>query len=130
PLDGPYAFGNFIDDAIQGRQIIIKSNGKSKRTYLYAADLIVWLLRLLVKGSNGGVYNVGSPVAVSVLELACKIASHAKTILQPKVLGADSDPFSCYVPKVSKAKNVFGLTVYTPINDAIDRTLRFYTTGL
>ncbi len=127
PLNGPYAFGNFIDDAINERQILIKGNGKSIRSYLYAADLVVWLLRLLVRGQKGNIINVGSPVALSVLELAKQIASRANSPLQPKILGAEDGVFSFYVPEVSKARNKFGLEVFTPIKDAIDRTFKFYS---
>jgi dTDP-glucose 4,6-dehydratase len=41
---------------------------------LYAADLVVWLLRILVRGRAGVPYNVGGDEAVSIGELAHRVA--------------------------------------------------------
>ncbi len=75
PLGKHFAIGNFILDAMQGRPVIVQSDGRAERSYLYAADLTVWLLRLLTGGNGGAVYNVGSQHAVSIGDLAKLTAS-------------------------------------------------------
>ena len=40
PLDAHFAIGNFLRDGLDNKDIIISSNGKIERSYMYLADLI------------------------------------------------------------------------------------------
>jgi dTDP-glucose 4,6-dehydratase len=73
PLRGHFAIGNFIADAAAGRDIVVTGDGAPLRGYLYAGDLAVWLLTLLVRGQAGAAYNVGSEDAVSIGDLAHRV---------------------------------------------------------
>jgi dTDP-glucose 4,6-dehydratase len=131
PLNGPYAAGNFVRDAIAGNPIRMASDGRPVRSYLYTADLCVWLLRMAVMGGSGQAYNVGSEHDVSIAELAQQLAAQAGT-----TVAASTDVVVCgdkllpprYVPDTNKARRELGLAQYTPLDAALDKTLRWART--
>ena len=126
PLDAHFAAGNFLRDAVRGGPIFVRGDGTAWRSYLYPADLIVWLLRVLVRGRRGSAYNVGSDEAVSTADLARLIANasepKAEVVIQSvKPQGAQN----IYLPNIERARNELQLTVATPLREAVRRTLRF-----
>ncbi len=79
PTDRHFAVGNFIRDAMDGHDIVIRGDGTPVRSYLYAADMVAWLLTILARGESGRAYNVGSDRGVSVSELANLVAATMPT---------------------------------------------------
>ena len=73
-FNGPYnkekhqflAISSFIDNVINNKDIIINGNGRNLRSYLYTADLVIWLLAILLKSENKSIYNVGGGGGVSL----------------------------------------------------------------
>lgn len=127
PLDIHYAFGNFIRDALDGKDIEIRGDGQDIRSYLYIGDATAWLLRLLVEPNNQ-IYNVGSSQAVSIESLACKIASQAKVPVNVTIHGRRSEVGnfrrSSYVPSTDKIAEAYpGLAEWTPLEETIAKML-------
>lgn len=132
PLDGHFAIGNFIADALAGRPISVHGDGTALRSYLYAADLAVWLWSMLLcpnlSGSNLAVWNVGSAEAISIADLACMVAQElcpglAVNIARTPIPGA---PRHRYIPDVRKAETELGLRLTIPLQEAIHRTADWY----
>lgn len=122
-LDIHFAAGNFIRDAIQGKEIIVHGNGLPCRSYMYASDLIVWLLHLLLHGENCEPYNVGSDETISIKDIAKKtskiLGGHGYKVMEIKDSGWN---LGRYVPDTSKAFVNHGLKKTVSIEDAIIRT--------
>ena len=127
PLDTHFAIGNFIRDALAGKDIIVKGDGTPRRSYLYASDLVIWLLHLLTSGANRTAYNVGSAEDLSIAELARVIAQRFGR--QVQVLGTPdpNKPIARYVPDISRARDAMGLVPKVSLADAIEKTARFHT---
>lgn len=123
PLAASFAAGNFIADLAHNRTIVMKSDGTSQRSYLYAADAAVWLLTILAKGKAGVPYNVGSQEEVTILELAQKIAAMASPPLTITMQGTASGGISDrYVPDTTLARDTLGLKAHIPLDEALKRT--------
>jgi len=124
PLDGHFAIGNFIRDAVAGQGIVVAGDGTPLRSYLYAGDLVAWLLTLLARGEAGAAYNVGSDAAVGIAELAQRVAAvgGSKAAVVVKGVANPKAPRARYVPCVARAR-ALGLDVWTPLDEAIRRTM-------
>ena len=139
PLDAHFAIGNFIRDTLKGDPIQIK-DGSPYRSYLYAADLAIWLWTILFKGSACHPYNVGSEHDTTISQLAETVAftlggsvqvSSTSPPLNPSSVSINtttphlnSSP-SRYVPDLKNA-HALGLEVRTPLTDAIRKTAQWY----
>lgn len=74
-LDDGRAFAEFLNCAVDGRNIILKSDGSAMRTYTYVADAMNAIFLIMDKGGNN-FYNVSSDEnLISIRELAELIAS-------------------------------------------------------
>lgn len=129
PLDAHFAIGNFIRNSLQREPILIKGDGTPYRSYLYAADLAIWLWTILLKGEPGLAYNVGSDQALTILELAHEVARLSDPPVKVVVRkSADPNtPLERYVPNVDRAKHDLKLDVCIGLSHAIRRTVKFHS---
>lgn len=130
PLDGFSAIGNFIGDAIAGRPIQVTGDGRPYRSYLHAEDLADWLWTILLKGSHGRPYNVGSEETISIGRLAVRV----RDLLAPDLevhIAQEAGPGlpPRYVPSVERARQELGLVVKISLDEAILRTAQWYRKG-
>lgn len=126
PLDGHFAIGNFIGDALSGGPIVVRGDGSPLRSYLYGADLAVWLLALLTRGGAGRCYNLGSDAAVSVGELAALVRDTLAPEAVVDLCGApEAGPRARYVPSIDRARSELGLEPWTDLPAAIAATARW-----
>ena len=131
PLDANFAIGNFIRDALERDHIEVKGNGTARRSYLYAAELAIWLWTILARGASGRPYNVGSEEDLSVADLARVVERVVRPGLPVHVAEAaatDEAP-ARYVPSSTRAETELGLTVRVGLDDAVLRTAQWYQTG-
>lgn len=121
-LDAQWAVGNFLADALAGRDIRVKSDGTALRSYMHMADLVAWLLTLLVQGKQGKPYNVGSDEAVTIADLALRVArfTGAKVVIEGKRDAING--YAHYVPSSFNAQMQLNLQTHIRLNDALART--------
>ena len=116
-----FAIGNFIQNCLDGKPIVINGDGTPLRSYLYADDLVEWLFAILERGKNRRPYNVGSDHAVSIRELAETVrrvlGSNSDIIVKGK-LDSGAMP-SVYVPDTSRVADELGLRVKILLEKAI-----------
>jgi len=124
-LDIHFAIGNFIRDALNGGPIIIESDGTPNRSYLYTADLAIWLWTILLRGDSGHAYNVGGEEGVSIAYTADSVARNVNPNIKVIIRGIPNPTASTeqYVPSTKRAQNELGLRDYFGLDEKIHRTI-------
>jgi dTDP-glucose 4,6-dehydratase len=128
PIDAHFAIGNFIRDAINGREILVKGDGSAIRSYQYAADLAIYLWTILFTGECNRAYNVGSEESTSIRTLADSVInslqSEANVVLE-RVLDSKHNA-NRYVPSTSRISNELGVTNQTSLSESIQKAARWW----
>lgn len=129
PLNAQFAIGNFIRDGLTGGPIVVNSDGSALRSYLYAADMTIWLWKILFKGTPGSAYNIGSANAFSIEETARCVSScfgnEVKVEIRKK-----RDPRMAterYIPCVDKARIELDLPEGIDLPESINRTIQWHS---
>ena len=128
PLNSGYAVGNFIRDALGGGPIDVRGDGSPFRSYLYSADLAIWLWTLLFSGRSCRPYNVGSADELTILELArtvARVVAPGMPVMVKREPALDRAP-ERYVPCVDRARCELGLTQQVRLEDALGRTASWH----
>ena len=129
PLDTHFAVGNFMNDCLQGRDIVIKGDGTACRSYQYASDLVVWLLKILTHGKNVRSYNVGSEESVTIADLAYQVSqvwsklSGKTTMVRIEGVARAGAPTHRYVPRTKRAREELGLKLSVSLEESLLKTL-------
>lgn len=127
-LDIHYAIGNFVRDALNGGPIRINGDGTPYRSYLYAADLAIWLWTIFLHDTPCQIYNVGSEEAVTIKDLAHLVSACAGDpppeiiISRHPVPGKEPER---YIPSVKKANKDLGLDSWIHLKESLYKTIRW-----
>jgi dTDP-glucose 4,6-dehydratase len=129
-LDGHFAIGNFLQAALAGQPIKLASQGKAMRSYLYGADLAVWLIVLLLEADPGSVVNVGSGQSTSIIDLATRVRDlvNSRLTVEPGNRSLVEERH-LYVPCIDGAQ-ALGLDAWTDLDRAITRTAIWHRRGV
>jgi nucleoside-diphosphate-sugar epimerase len=131
PLDRAFGIGNFLRDGLAGGPIELKGDGTPYRSYLYAADLAIWLWKILFRGAPATPYNVGSGDAVTMKEVAEAVAEAFDP--RPGVIirgtRVPGKPAERYVPDITLANTQLRLNATVSLSDAIRRTVEWLKRG-
>jgi dTDP-glucose 4,6-dehydratase len=128
PLNRNFAAGNFLRDALAGRDIVIAGDGTPIRSYLYAADMASWLWAILFRGQARRAYNVGSESALSIRALAEAVSAASGrnlTVVVRRVPAVSKAP-ERYVPSTRRALEELSLQPTADLGASLQRTLTWY----
>lgn len=124
PMDGHFAIGNIIRDALYSPEIVLHGDGTPVRSYLYSADLAVWLYDLLLRGTPGRAFNVGSDTPITIGNLARLV----RDLISPEkgitIKSANISKLATdiYLPDIHRAQQELALEVWTPLEISIKKT--------
>jgi dTDP-glucose 4,6-dehydratase len=101
-LDDGRVFGDFVRNILNDENILLNSDGKARRSFVYITDMITALFRVLIQGENRQAYNVAADAETEILELARMLCGlYPEKLLEVKF--ADSVGTVGYIRSVSIA---------------------------
>ncbi len=126
PLDSAFAFGNFLGAAMRGDAVIVSGDGTPVRSYLYSGDMVAWLWTMLIKGTPGRAYNLGSEHDISIGELAHRVAALIGGSVEVAGIPTPGARAHWHVPSTARSRAELGLEETVPLNDAIVRSAEWW----
>lgn len=120
----------FIRKAIDDELIPVFGDGHILRDFLYVDDLVECFLQVATcPAAYGEVFNVGTGIPISFIDLAKKIvevAGSGKVALTEFTKERKEVEPGDYYTDVSKVRKVLGWTPKTDLNEGLKKTIEFY----
>lgn len=121
------AMAQFIRNAVEGKDIVLKSKGLQKYSYVYIADAVSGIFKVLLDGVAGEAYNISSDYD------GCTLGEYAEYIAslgnRRVIYDIDDDPNSSRAQNAlldnSKIKSIGYKTMFT-VKEGLVRTYKIY----
>jgi dTDP-glucose 4,6-dehydratase len=122
PRNSKYVVGNFIENILKNQDISIKSNYNVFRSYMYADDLVRWLIKI-VKNSkvNCPIYNVGSENTVNIHKFGSILAKNYNLNCPVRKIGTKK--YDMYIPSTNKINKELNLVTKFNSLQAVYKTI-------
>lgn len=123
--DDSKAMSQFLKNAVDGQDIVLKSPGKQRFSYCYVADAATAILKVLLDGESGAVYNVSDPDEGRMLaDYAGLLADLAGTALRFELnADAGASPATYALLNTEKLTALGWAPAYT-VSGGLERTFR------
>jgi len=135
---GPYmplseaAGADFIANALDGKNITMRTNGLSRRAFTYISDAVAALFFIALKGENGDVYNVNAMQNyITVRELAELVVNavsgrNLRVVVDPDMNKLEVPEMNGICLDTAKLERL-GWKAVIPPDEMVRRTIEFYT---
>lgn len=119
------AMSQFMDKAIAGEDIILKSKGNQRFSYCYIADAVSGILKVLLDGENGEAYNISDEdEGLSLGDYAEYIASLANKRILYRIESDEAASRASYaLLDISKLK-ILGWEPLYKVKEGLERTYK------
>lgn len=134
---GPYeshkkTFANnatqFLWDLQAGRSPVLYGDGTQTRDFTYVGDVVEALIKLMEKGKDAEIYNVGCGVEYSFNQLVAILNKKLGTSIKPEYV---KNPLKNYVQStlsdISKIKREIGWAPKVPFEKGLEKCIEFYS---
>ena len=131
----PRVFSSFVKNIVDKENIVMKSDGLTKRSFCYITDAVVAYFKILLDGRNGEAYNVcNTSQFVSVKELANLLSNlyperNINVMQKERSINENyiENPFALgriHVPDYRKLREL-GWEPTVTIEDGFDRVIKY-----
>lgn len=127
---------DFVRDTLNGRDIVMLSDGSPTRTFCYITDAIAGYYKVLVKGRPGESYNIGTETPeISMRELSDRVVANAAELWDytGKVVFEKSEDAEYLTdnpnrrcPIIAKAREELGYEPKVGVEEGLKRAMIWY----
>jgi UDP-glucuronate decarboxylase len=126
PHDGRVV-SNFVVSALTGKPLTVYGEGNQTRSFQYIDDLIEGILSMMATDDSvTGPINLGNPGEFTIAELADKVIAQTGTASGIEYLPLPQDDPIRRQPDITRAKAILGWEPKIPLNEGLDRTIRYF----
>ena len=127
---------DFARDILDGRDIVMLSDGSATRTFCYVSDAVTGYYKVLARGHDGEAYNVGvEEPEISMADLADRLVDLGRTHLgfrgavvrrasEERDYLVDNPARRC--PVIAKAREHLGYGPKVGLDEGLRRSLQWY----
>jgi dTDP-glucose 4,6-dehydratase len=123
PRNKHFAIGNFIESVKNKTPIIVNSNNLVLRSYMYADDLVEWLMEICLNSHiDCPIYNIGSEEEVSIQYIAKLLAEKYDLELKIPSISRENK-IDRYIPSTRKVRRELNLVQKINLEEALLQTI-------
>jgi UDP-glucose 4-epimerase len=118
---------------LRGEPLTVIGDGKQTRCFTYVSDAVKATANAgLQDNTNGEIYNIGTDVETSILDLAKKMieisgsSSEIRFVGQEEVYGDSYEDIGRRVPDATRMKEVLGVRDLSSLEDGLRRTIDWF----
>ena len=123
----------FIQQAIHNEPFTIAGDGSQLRSFMHVSDTCAAISGVLNKGTTGQIYNIGSLLEISMIDLAKKIQKTVDAVLGRKestfeVVYVEDRPYNDqrYYMNADKVKSAIGWKETKSFEEGLKETVSWY----
>ena len=116
---------NFINQALEGKDLTIYGQGEQTRSFCYIDDLVRGILKLMEVEYQLPL-NLGNPSEVKVVDLARKIIKMTRSSSTIKYLPLPQDDPKRRCPDIKEAKKVLGWKPKISLSEGLKKTIEYF----
>jgi UDP-glucose 4-epimerase len=123
----------FVQQALKNNPLTVYGDGTQLRSFIHIEDTVQGLISLMESdGTNGEIFNLGSPEPVSIKQLAERIIrlsaskSQIEYISYEQEFGKHFEDLKYRVPDISKISRVVGFKPKKTLEDIIKDVIEYY----
>ncbi|MEM2637204.1 MAG: NAD-dependent epimerase/dehydratase family protein, partial [Candidatus Korarchaeota archaeon] len=115
----------FTYSIIKGEKTYIRGDGSAVRDYIYVSDVVDALIHLVEKNECTGIYNIGTGIPATVLEVHRMISEALNIKAEPTFLPSSPDEMKYSIADISKLLQT-GFKPSISLKDGISKTVKYY----
>ena len=120
----------FVDAALAGKPIVVHDDGAQERCFAHVSDVVAAVIALMqTPSAYGRVFNIGSDVPISILDLARRVTAAAGTDASIEfqdysdAYGADFEDIRRRVPNLSRLKATIDIEARYSLDQIIEELI-------